>query len=371
MAKDKDKTLNPAAQQRKLDKNRALKKGKATVQAQRNERLAQRNPERLQREVDELKQLEEAGGLKLRDKQRLEQLEQQVKGIRKARDALGDKAPQFGRGGGGGERGRGSERGRGRGGREGGVLGKRRRDHDDAEQSSETDEEARDIPMPKDVENEPPIPRRRGPPRNANETPMGKSRMPHALPDKPVAAPQAQTVYESKPVIRDLKKEAARFVPSTVAQKIKKIKGDGGRLLEPEEADKLEQEGYNAARGVANEMEKEAEYKMMNVEANPRPGDRGNGNLSLEEEEAAFRKELAKVEKEDAQDGSELDEVAEEYDEFGQKISRDVEGVAQEMEKEAGFKMMNVEALGGGNKGFEQAIRGVELEEVEDEDEGR
>ncbi|KAI4244297.1 MAG: hypothetical protein L6R40_003023 [Gallowayella cf. fulva] len=44
MAKDKDRALNPAAAQLKADKARALKKGKAAITAQRNERLAQRNP---------------------------------------------------------------------------------------------------------------------------------------------------------------------------------------------------------------------------------------------------------------------------------------------------------------------------------------
>jgi len=141
--------------------------------------------------------------------------------------------------------------------------------------------------------------------------------------------------------------------------------------LEPEEADKLEQEGYNAERGGANGTEKQAESKMMNAEAKARPADRGGGGLSLEEEEAAFRRELAGVEQKEAQEGVEHDEVEEEYDEFGQKLSLDMKGVAEEMEKEAAFKMMNAEAMGDGNKGFEQAMRAVELEEVEDEDEGR
>lgn len=65
------------------------------------------------------------------------------------------------------------------------------------------------------------------------------------------AAPvEPQTVYESKPVVRDLRKEAvAAFVPTSVMMKMKKGKGQDG-LMEPEEADRLEKEGYLKAREV-------------------------------------------------------------------------------------------------------------------------
>ena len=101
---------------------------------------------------------------------------------------------------------------------------------------------------------------------------------PHALPAKPaVAAPAAQTVYVSAPQIRNLQKEAvSRFVPTAVAQKIAAAKGAGGRLVEPEEADRLEKEGYRtattaaigisadyAAEKAADEAVKEVEYRLM------------------------------------------------------------------------------------------------------------
>lgn len=64
--------------------------------------------------------------------------------------------------------------------------------------------------------------------------------------DGPVATAPAETrtVYEAKPVVRDLQKEAvAAFVPTVVRRKLDKGQGQGG-LLEPEEADQLESEGY-------------------------------------------------------------------------------------------------------------------------------
>lgn len=57
-------------------------------------------------------------------------------------------------------------------------------------------------------------------------------------------AAEAKTVYSAEPVRRDLRQEAvAAFVPTAVKMKMDKGRGVGG-LMEPEEADKLEQEGY-------------------------------------------------------------------------------------------------------------------------------
>lgn len=59
-----------------------------------------------------------------------------------------------------------------------------------------------------------------------------------ALPSEP------QTVYEAKPILRNLRQEAvSAFVPAAVQRKLNKGRGQGG-LLEPEEADRLEREGY-------------------------------------------------------------------------------------------------------------------------------
>ncbi|KAI5292978.1 hypothetical protein KEM52_005931 [Ascosphaera acerosa] len=244
MAKDKGRTLNPAQAQRKLEKQRALKKGKAEQQARRNEKLARRNPARLERQVKDLKAVEEAGGqLKPHEKARLEELERDLKAVLKAREALGDAAPQFPS----------AHNAR----RDGTTLGKRARDrfdrsgrHDD--DSSDTDEDVLNIPMPRDKS--PPIPReywdrqreRRAARDRAAAAPPDPSK-PAAdttLPSMPAAPVVSKAVYEAAPDIRNLQQEAiSRFVPATVQQKMKSVTG-AGQLLEPEELDRLESAGY-------------------------------------------------------------------------------------------------------------------------------
>ncbi|CAG8959014.1 hypothetical protein HYFRA_00012174 [Hymenoscyphus fraxineus] len=267
----KEKSINPAQAQRKADKAKAIKKGKAAVQATRTERLAKKNPDRLQTQLDELKALESSGGkLTSHEKSIVEGLEKEIKAVKKAREALGEKAPKFGSGSGsrggfeGGRGGRGGERG-------GGVLGKRRRDDEGSTDESEIDEDTKRIPMPRDTP--PPIPKEyldrwyqkrrerwqaNNPDREsndrasgtaANSTPLGDNA--RKFPDRSGSgnAPkervleEVKTVYEAKPALRNLRKEAVAFVPATVRAKLDRSKGVGG-LVEPEEADRLEREGY-------------------------------------------------------------------------------------------------------------------------------
>lgn len=183
--------------------------------------------------------------------------------MKKAREALGDKAPTFGRG-----------PGREGGPRHDGVLGKRRRDAEDASSSdSDVPDDVKRIPMPRDTP--PPIPKeildawyaKRREKRNANMTnantePLGeKNRLgdkgqetPNT--DKPIPSkPVSKKVYESAAVIRDLTKESLKaFVPTAVQMKLQKGKGQGG-LLEPEEADHLEREGYLKTTGTGGDQE--------------------------------------------------------------------------------------------------------------------
>ncbi|KAJ5110100.1 hypothetical protein N7532_002745 [Penicillium argentinense] len=249
MAKDKERSINPAAAQRKQDKQKSLKKGKAEALARRNEKLARRNPERIQRQINDLKSMEESGQqLRPRDKEILEALEKDLRAVLKAREALGDKAPKF-------HEGRGDQR------RDGGdaVLGKRRRvqefgRHQESD-GSETDEDQQ---------------RKRG----AGAQEGSERRGPHALPAKP-AAVASKTVYEAKPEVRDLRQEAVnKFIPAAVRMKQDSIRGQG-KLLEPEEMDKLEKAGYRA--GAAPVSTTTAEEQR-----------------SLEEEEARFNAEMNK-----------------------------------------------------------------------------
>ncbi|KAK4165806.1 WW domain binding protein 11-domain-containing protein [Cladorrhinum sp. PSN259] len=241
----KERGYNPVQAQRKAEKAKAVKKGKAEQQARRNEKLATRNPDRIQQQINDLKAIKESGGkLTAIEEQSLEALEKDLKAVKKAREALGDRAPTFGRGGP-------SRPGH----TNDGVLGKRRRDKDDSNSDSDVPADVKNIPMPRDTP--PPIPKevldewyaKRRAKRNANQEPLGDRQQQHQQQQQESeksAAPivEAKTVYEAKPVTRDLRKEAvSAFVPAAVRMKIEKGKGKGG-LLEPEEADKLEKEGY-------------------------------------------------------------------------------------------------------------------------------
>jgi hypothetical protein len=288
MAKDKERSINPAQAQRKLEKQKALKKGKSEALARRNEKLARRNPDRIQRQINDIKAIEESGQpLRPRDKQLLEELERDLRAVKKAREALGDKAPTFGPGqprrDAHGERARGD-----------GVLGKRRREGDNRwrqeSDGSETDESVRRIPMPRDTP--PPIPKeylqRRRP--DANKEPLGERAF-HPLPAKPETT-EVKTVYEAAPAIRDLRQEAvSKFVPTAVRVKKDAIKGQG-RLVEPEEMDRLEKAGY-----------------VPGTASTTRPAGQGRSSASadvdearLAEEEERFKRELGSVQVEEVTD---------------------------------------------------------------------
>ncbi|KAK4550713.1 hypothetical protein LTR36_000292 [Oleoguttula mirabilis] len=300
------RTVNPAQAQRKADKQKEIAKSRKLQQGQRNEKLVKRNPERLQRQIDELKEVEGRGGLKPKDKETLAGLERDLRGVKKAREVLGpDAVPKFserrheggGRGGRGGDDGRRDVRSEQRERRQQQQnpnlqhLGKRRRDEEEAQSSDVDDPEVRDIPMPRDT---PPF-FPRAPRERFVDPQVGQDgqRVPHALPSKPAPAVQAQTVYSSAPQLRDLKKEAVRFMPSVVAQHQKRIKGQGGRLLEPEELDKLEQSGYVAAQKAADAAGLEAQLEQrsskVRAEASMEEG------IDLDEEARRFEAEINSI----------------------------------------------------------------------------
>ena len=269
--------------------------------------------------ITDLQALKESQGGKLsaRDQRQLEEAERNIARVRKAKESLGDKAPKFNSrhdrnsgGGGGGGRGEGKEpgwRGSYRG------LGKR---HCEEEPSSgeETDEGIRRIPWPKDTP--PPIPRARWDPStrpstNANAEPLGSTRhLPHfhddtkqeseaprpdtTLPFKPVG----RTTYESAPQVRDLRKEAtAKFIPVAVKRKIDATKGMGGKLLEEDEVEQLEREGYgvglDVVKAVANNKGGE---KERFIDAAPKDWgtneETGTKERMQMEEEERFRREV-------------------------------------------------------------------------------
>jgi len=256
----KEKNYNPLQAQKKADKKAQQKKHRAAHQVQRNERLIKRNPARIERQIADLKALQQNGSLKPRDEQTLAGLEKELKGVLRAREEAGDAAPKF-RAFRDEEQG-GGEQKRRRDERERGV--KRRRDDGSDE---DTDPEVRDIPLPRDTP--PPVPRQK-----RFQGDRGGNGAEKEL-------PPPQTTYSSAPVLRDLKQEVRRFVPSSVAQNLAKVRG-GGRLVEPEEMERLERAGYADTRTsgpekvegvkedaerdvehISEEMEKEAEFRAM------------------------------------------------------------------------------------------------------------
>ena len=275
------RTVNPATAALKASKLKSIKKSKNELAQRRNEKLAHRNPERVQRQIDDLKALEQSGELKAREKTILEGLEKDVKAIRKARDLVGEKGVK--RDGKGDSTGAGS------------VLGKRTHDgqqrrpprtshlhsganntplggnrlRDRPDSGSDTDESVRSIPMPSGTP--PPAPRfqnhrhRQRPDmdnNNNNGAPHDSegsaiTAQNYGLPSKPPTQsrkPAPQTTYASAPQLRDLKREAvSRFVPDVVRKGQALVSGGGGsgggapgtgRLPEPEEMDRLEKGGY-------------------------------------------------------------------------------------------------------------------------------
>lgn len=271
MAKDKERSVNPAQQQRKLEKAKALKKSKVELQQKRNEKLARRNPDRVQRQIDDLKALEAAGDIKPRERAILADLERDLKAIKKARDTLRDTTP--------------SQSSRPRTDRDlpNAVLGKRRHDGERKENlrrnssGSDTDDSVRNIPWPRDTP--PPIPRefRRGRHDHGKE----QSNVPSAKPA------EVKTTYESAPQLRDLRKEAiSKFVPNVVKRKQEALSGNSGQLLKPEEMDKLEREGYLRSKTFHHEPKQPSNDSVSS------PVDTDEMRR-LKAEEEAFEKELA------------------------------------------------------------------------------
>lgn len=273
----KERSINPAQLQRKAEKQKEINKSRKLQQAQRNEKLARRNPERLQRQIDEYKELEGRGMLRPKDRESLAQLEKDLRGVRRARDMLGDAAPKFGSEGRRDSRKEQMERRQ----QQQQHLGKRHRNEEVAH-SSDTDPKVGMIPMPRDTP--PPFPRDHLP---APHMRINEDRGPHTLPAKPVAP--AQIIYSATAQLRDLKKEAVKFMPSVVSQQRSRMKGEG-KLLEPEELDRLERSGYAAGNSAstvtAREVGQEQRAHTEKAEAS---------GLDLEEEAKRFEKEMKDV----------------------------------------------------------------------------
>lgn len=175
----------------------------------RYEKLAKRNPVRLERQVNAYKSIPEEMRTD-HEKKQLDELEKELKSILKAKKEMGleteeDRQP------------------------------KKKRDDEESDYS-DTDDEARDIPLP-----------------------------PGPLPPLPGQEEKKQIVYEAKPVLRDLRKEAAKFVPTHIA-----LKQKAGSMVPPSE-------GTNQNEEKMKEKEK------------------GKEDDAVEDELSKFEKELEEV----------------------------------------------------------------------------
>ena len=328
----KEKNYNPVQEAKKAEKQKQIRKQKANLQTQRNEKLARRNPHRIQRDIDNLKELDQSGAIRPHERQRLQELEKDLAAVNKARAALGDKAPVFKP-----ERQYNNnnddnrERGAEQRDRRAGVLGKRSRDGQRKDtDSSDTDDDVKRIPMPRDTP--PPIPKRFLQPEQ-DDASAATTAAAAPEPKKPTI------VYEAAPQVRDLRKEATKFMPASVAQKMKLAKGEG-RLLEPEEFDKLRDEGY---------MNEKKENKS--TAAGKEQAEKTVAQTADEEELDAFLKGVQNASVKDA-----------------------VERAAEAAVQEAEYEMMAAEAQGqmegisGEARTAENKLNHVSMEEVEDED---
>lgn len=228
--------------------------GKSEAQGRKNEKLAQKNPERIQKQIDDLKAITTNGGkLSKHEEQVLSGLESEIKSVKKARETLGDQAPKLSRGWN-----RDYDSGPA-------VLGKRRRGSNASTSEEEVDADVKRIPMPRDTP--PPIPKdvldewyakRRA--RREAENAANRKEEDKKETNKPVV--EAKTTYSAEPVRRDLRQEAvSAFVPAAVRRKLDKGTGQGG-LMEPEEADRLEKEGYLKTSEQAQESEAPAPHTV-------------------------------------------------------------------------------------------------------------
>ncbi|RPB01874.1 hypothetical protein L873DRAFT_1827134 [Choiromyces venosus 120613-1] len=248
----------------KKEKAKQAKKGKAEKQKLRTEKLARRNPDRIQKQIDDLKAIEEGGRMSAGDRKQLAELERDLAAVKKAKEALGEKVT---------ERRAGVKR-------SAGEMERRRRDEkrpyqqqqqqrvdpDESDSGESTSSSVRGIAMPSGT-----------PPPLAKAWPRGP-RAAHELPERPAPAP-VQTTYAAAPILRDLRKEAAVFVPAAVKRKM---------LVE--KATREEEEEGGDGGSDRGEVEGEEGFARRKINAAP----------DVDVEFSKFRAEMEEVDDEEA-----------------------------------------------------------------------
>lgn len=225
--------LNPVTAHRRAEKAKTIKKSREQVTERRTERLAGRNPKRIEQAIEDLKSRLQGGRLTAGENERLARLEKELADVERAKRKRPDVKPQAGQ--------RGQDDGWPRG-------EKRRRSDGEESDGGSTDPEVRRIPMPRDS---PPllpsvVKERMKEERRLEweeEDQNRKHRGPCELPMKPHSDLQSVVVknsYSAEPILRNLKEEAIKaFVPNVLrsvrAQLVSVDVQQGDEFLEPEE----------------------------------------------------------------------------------------------------------------------------------------
>ncbi|KAK9369831.1 hypothetical protein V1509DRAFT_441708 [Lipomyces kononenkoae] len=241
----REKGLNPAQAQHKRDKAHAIKKAKAEKSQRLTEKLSKRNPDRISRQIQTLNELEQEGRLQGPDRKLLADLEQQLLLVNKAREKVHQGA--------GAKKGEnlakdGETRGLGLRERHQNKSGvyvlkglERRSMYWDPvfnptglppegfpyQEWSDGENESEDT-LNEEVEYRPELGEV-----DATGIPLPKGPALRFQQPNPEPAP-SRTTYEAAPVVRDLKKESASFIPASV-QRIRQRKRSAS--AEPQESD--------------------------------------------------------------------------------------------------------------------------------------
>ncbi|KAK9362042.1 WW domain binding protein 11-domain-containing protein [Lipomyces starkeyi] len=245
----REKGLNPAQAQHKRDKANAIKKAKAERSQRMTEKLSKRNPDRISRQIEALKELEQEGRLQGPDRKLLADLEQQLSLVNKAREKVQQ---------GGGKKSEnavndGETRSTGLRERHQNKSGvyvlkglERRSIYWDPlfnptglppegfpyQEWSDGEQEDEDV-LNEEVEYRPELGEA-----DATGIPLPKGPALRFKQPNPEPAP-IRTTYEAAPIVRDLKKESASFIPASVQRVQQRKRSASPEPQEPDNGKKM------------------------------------------------------------------------------------------------------------------------------------
>ncbi|KAK9235085.1 WW domain binding protein 11-domain-containing protein [Lipomyces kononenkoae] len=247
----REKSLNPAQAQHKRDKANAIKKAKAERSQRITEKLSKRNPDRISRQIETLKEIEQEGRLQGSDRKLLADLEQQLVLVNKARE----KVQQAGANKGENLAKDGDTRSSGLRERHQNKSGvyvlkglERKSIYWDPVfnptglppegfpyQEWSDGEKENDFVLDEEVEYRPELGEA-----DATGIPLPKGPALRFQQPTPEAAP-SKTTYEAAPIVRDLKKESASFIPTSVQRMRQHKRSASAEPQEPDNGKKMRQ----------------------------------------------------------------------------------------------------------------------------------